>query len=562
MSDDLETMIQRLQAEGLEREAEAIKLVKDIYVSIVSINSRQRAGELEYSLNDLLFLVRELDHEGGPLDDFAKQELMLAIEQVQRVMDAESAAFATLLEHSVTAGLLAVPALLAVQGYVLPLPEVANMRGQYWGGMQRTFTSGPQKVLMDDGIERWVQLDQEARVDIFFRGDPDLQRAFYQQSLSRFDHYWGIEKRRFSEGVQKTLLAGLERGVGVKQMARDLQKEVGMSRNRALLIASNEMGNAAAYAAEHAAKEMGVTHYRWKTCRDRRVRDIHRARNNRVYAWAEPPSDGHPGQPIRCRCLAAPWPPDRPVPVVGKHRSVGADSAKHDPSNEVTTPIINLPLPKKRTYIDGPTDERMERILDKLQSDYPSPRKPAHKLCYQEEDWQEAKRLIRMRPEEGAAAVYVRSANIIAISYKVTRLLDSRDARERLAGTRYLIHEWFHAMRTDDHRIYPLEEGGAELFADRITRQLTGIDGSLRRIQPYAGFAKGVVLLGEARLGANRALYWARQSRDADNMQEWLRAEMSALGMKDADITLILDYNEASRGSWLRFIKQALERTQ
>lgn len=51
---------------------------------------------------------------------------------------------------------------------------------------------------------------------------------------------------------------------------------------------------------------IGVTHFRWKTRQDRRVRPKHKARRDKVYAWEDPPDGEIPGQPINCRCHADP----------------------------------------------------------------------------------------------------------------------------------------------------------------------------------------------------------------------------------------------------------------
>lgn len=65
----------------------------------------------------------------------------------------------------------------------------------------------------------------------------------------------------------------------------------------------------------HAAA--GVTHYRWLSSKDGRVRKSHREADGNVYSWAEGApgvgfydENGHPGQCGRCRCVA--------IPVVGE----------------------------------------------------------------------------------------------------------------------------------------------------------------------------------------------------------------------------------------------------
>jgi SPP1 gp7 family putative phage head morphogenesis protein len=52
--------------------------------------------------------------------------------------------------------------------------------------------------------------------------------------------------------------------------------------------------------------ELGVKQYTWRTSLDERVRPEHQEREGEVFSWAKPPKDGHPGQPINCRCTADP----------------------------------------------------------------------------------------------------------------------------------------------------------------------------------------------------------------------------------------------------------------
>lgn len=52
---------------------------------------------------------------------------------------------------------------------------------------------------------------------------------------------------------------------------------------------------------------VGITHYRWSTSQDQRVRPTHQANAGQTFAWEQPPAEtGHPGQDIACRCTASP----------------------------------------------------------------------------------------------------------------------------------------------------------------------------------------------------------------------------------------------------------------
>lgn len=54
-------------------------------------------------------------------------------------------------------------------------------------------------------------------------------------------------------------------------------------------------------------RDVGITHYVWRTSEDERVRPAHRRNNGREFAWTTPPfATGHPGAAIQCRCNADP----------------------------------------------------------------------------------------------------------------------------------------------------------------------------------------------------------------------------------------------------------------
>jgi len=44
----------------------------------------------------------------------------------------------------------------------------------------------------------------------------------------------------------------------------------------------------------------------WRGILDARERPEHVAREGKEFSWKNPPDDGHPGEPINCRCTAEP----------------------------------------------------------------------------------------------------------------------------------------------------------------------------------------------------------------------------------------------------------------
>lgn len=49
---------------------------------------------------------------------------------------------------------------------------------------------------------------------------------------------------------------------------------------------------------------MGIDFYVWTTQHDRRVREGHAERDDRIFRWDDPPEGGHPSQDFGCRCYA------------------------------------------------------------------------------------------------------------------------------------------------------------------------------------------------------------------------------------------------------------------
>jgi SPP1 gp7 family putative phage head morphogenesis protein len=57
---------------------------------------------------------------------------------------------------------------------------------------------------------------------------------------------------------------------------------------------------------ERRQRDLGVTHYIWRSRDDPKVRTAHAERDDRVFPWDERFSDGHPGQGYNCRCSSEP----------------------------------------------------------------------------------------------------------------------------------------------------------------------------------------------------------------------------------------------------------------
>lgn len=110
-----------------------------------------------------------------------------------------------------------------------------------------------------------------------------------------------MDKVRFSmsQRIKEQTIAGL---------AKDIKDIAKVSENRAVLIATDQVGKLNSQLTQYRQMNAGIEQYMWLSQHDNRVRPKHRApyRDGNIYRWDDPPPDGHPGWPIRCRCVAAP----------------------------------------------------------------------------------------------------------------------------------------------------------------------------------------------------------------------------------------------------------------
>lgn len=101
----------------------------------------------------------------------------------------------------------------------------------------------------------------------------------------------------FRSGVRHEVLRKQWREVG-------LPLEFGTIEGRAKVIARDQISKLNGQLTRARQENIGIKSYTWRDSGDERVRDRHEALNGRVFPWDKPPSEGHPGDPVLCRCVA------------------------------------------------------------------------------------------------------------------------------------------------------------------------------------------------------------------------------------------------------------------
>ncbi len=106
--------------------------------------------------------------------------------------------------------------------------------------------------------------------------------------------------------VETLVLRSVQDAKPWDEVSKELQAQFDFSESRANLIARDQIGKF--YGQTNAARqrELGVSHFIWRTSGDERVRDEHEALDGQEFSYDDPPSEGLPGEPIQCRCSAEP----------------------------------------------------------------------------------------------------------------------------------------------------------------------------------------------------------------------------------------------------------------
>lgn len=140
------------------------------------------------------------------------------------------------------------------------------------------------------------------------RGEPFLRPLFEGWIAENTSLVKSIPEQYHNQ-LEGSLRRGIMSGQSVRDLAKDISGRFDVTMNRAKLIATDQTLSAYSDLTEYRLKSVGVKEYTWRTVQDSRVRPEHAEREGKVFSWDKPPSDGHPGQPVRCRCSAeAVWP--------------------------------------------------------------------------------------------------------------------------------------------------------------------------------------------------------------------------------------------------------------
>lgn len=111
----------------------------------------------------------------------------------------------------------------------------------------------------------------------------------------------------------REILTDAGAGTRVEEIARAVRESTDATRSRAALIARDQVLKLNSEVTQERHKAAGVESYVWRTSRDERVREAHRALDGKTFRYDDPPvvdprrgDRAHPGQHYQCRCIGEP----------------------------------------------------------------------------------------------------------------------------------------------------------------------------------------------------------------------------------------------------------------
>ena len=157
-------------------------------------------------------------------------------------------------------------------------------------------------------------IHQDAEID-------DLKEMWVNQNLDLIKSIDQQTLQRLKQAMNEAILNNVDKRLLMKYLVDELQKIAGLEESRAVLIGTDQVGKLNGMLSRYRQENAGIDSYIWETCHDSRVRLSHADRQGHKYKWSSPPPGGHPGMPIRCRCVALPVIDLEKIPIRAKSGS-------------------------------------------------------------------------------------------------------------------------------------------------------------------------------------------------------------------------------------------------
>jgi SPP1 gp7 family putative phage head morphogenesis protein len=153
-----------------------------------------------------------------------------------------------------------------------------------------------------------VQMDRQTKAALgadVFQSDRALEPAvdgFVSENVALIK---SLSTKMYSD-IEGDVQRAITSATPHHELAKQLEHRYALGRDRARLIARDQVGKIYGQINAARQKAMGVTRFKWRTVNDNRVRADHEEREGKIYSYDDPPDGELPGEPILCRCYAEP----------------------------------------------------------------------------------------------------------------------------------------------------------------------------------------------------------------------------------------------------------------
>jgi SPP1 gp7 family putative phage head morphogenesis protein len=196
-----------------------------------------------------------------------------------------------------------------------PLPPEVNQKldwlSRRFGGVNKTATRLSRLAVQKNLAATDTQLVENIQRAIGINIRPILQSdsirdALREAEAANIDLIKSIPAQ-YLEKVKYKLEQNYATGSRWEDLADALEDAGDVTESRIKLIARDQTSKMNGSFNRVRQTSIGINKYRWQTAEDERVRPTHRANDQKVFSWDNPPSEtGHPGEDINCRCVAIP----------------------------------------------------------------------------------------------------------------------------------------------------------------------------------------------------------------------------------------------------------------
>jgi SPP1 gp7 family putative phage head morphogenesis protein len=247
------------------------------------------SAEREYT-RALLRLSRQIR---GDVTQYLLPQLPRLVEQGQRELRGDSFS-------SDLAALLLELAQLALS---LVNVQVATLPGRFEAVSKWNDTQFRMVVKANTGLDVPDVVERPGLGVNVFRNEPFLQPLAENWVKANTDLIKTLPTKLHTD-LEGIIRRGVMNGASVKQLTEQIKHQYGVTDYRAKLIAQDQTLKLNADLTKYRLESVGVKRFVWRSVQDSRVRPEHVYLNGKTFAFDKPPSEGLPGQPVRCRCRA------------------------------------------------------------------------------------------------------------------------------------------------------------------------------------------------------------------------------------------------------------------